>query len=170
MTFWFGLSDEQHWSGDPELDAEIRARFEGWWTALRQQPAEEFLATPDQALAGAILFDQLPRNMFRGHAEQFSTDLLARAIAAGAVDHGLDERLAPERRTFLYMPFEHSEKRDDQRRSLLLFARLGEPRQLDYARRHRDIVERFGRFPHRNVMLGRVPTEEERAAGSPEPF
>ena len=97
-----------------------------------------FLDDPLTALAGVILFDQIPRNLFRGHADQFSTDPLALAIARQAVDRKLDERLPPAERKFLYMPFEHSENLKDQDRSVLLFTQLGADEQLGYARKHRD--------------------------------
>ena len=97
-----------------------------------------------------LLFDQFPRNMFRGDAEQFSTDPLALAIAKGAVESDLDEQLPERERKFLYMPFEHSEDIDDQKRSLLLFTSLGDDRMLDFAKKHHDVIARFGRFPHRN--------------------
>jgi uncharacterized protein (DUF924 family) len=108
--------------------------------------------------------------MFRGDAEQFATDPLALAIAKGAVDTGLDEQLEPLECGFLYMPFQHSENMDDQNRSLLLFTKLGDDYQLDFAKKHHDVIERFGRFPHRNAMLGRAPRAEELAAGDVFPW
>jgi len=117
-----------------------------------------------------ILFDQFPRNMFRGHADQFSTDPLALAVAKGAVERGLDAQLPSARRPFLYMPFEHSEVLADQERSLLLFTALGDDNLLGYARKHHDIVARFGRFPHRNAILGRPARGDEAAAGNPVPW
>ena len=108
--------------------------------------------------------------MFRGHAEQFSTDPLALAIAKGAVDRGYDDELEVGERPFLYMPFEHSEVLADQRRSVLLFTKLGDDYTLGYAKKHHDIIEKFGRFPHRNAMLGRAPRADEIAAGNPTPW
>ena len=113
-----------------------------------------------------ILFDQFPRNMFRGAADAYSTDQLALGIAKQAVARGLDKRLAPDERKFLYMPFQHSEKLDDQNRAVLLFTELGDDHQLGYARHHRDIIEKFGRFPHRNAILGRASRPDEIAAGA----
>jgi uncharacterized protein (DUF924 family) len=113
-----------------------------------------------------ILFDQLPRNMFRDHAESFSTDHLALAIAKAALERGYDEDLPALQRAFLYMPFEHSEKLEDQQRSLLLFTALGDEEMLRYARLHHDLIARFGRFPHRNAMLGRQPRPDEQDAGT----
>jgi uncharacterized protein (DUF924 family) len=131
---------------------------------------EAFLGSARDALAAVLLFDQFPRNMFRGHADQFATDALARAVAKGAVERGFDAELPPERRGFLYMPFQHSELLEDQQRSLLLFTALGDPGQLGYARKHHDVIARFGRFPHRNAILGRTPRPDEIAAGKVVPW
>jgi uncharacterized protein (DUF924 family) len=166
LKFWFGLQPEQWWGGGPELDRRIKENFLKLWIEKRQFPAEEFLNDPLTAAAAVILFDQFPRNMFRGHADAYSTDPLALAIAKGAVARGLDKGLAPDERKFLYMPFQHSEKLEDQNRAVLLFTELGDDHQLGYARRHRAIIERFGRFPHRNAILGRPPRAEEIAAGA----
>jgi uncharacterized protein (DUF924 family) len=108
--------------------------------------------------------------MFRGHAEQFATDHLALAIAKAAVAKEYDEQLEPKERGFLYMPFQHSENLADQDRSLLLFTALGDDHQLGYAKKHHDVIARFGRFPHRNQMLGRTPRPDEVAAGDVFPW
>jgi uncharacterized protein (DUF924 family) len=108
--------------------------------------------------------------MFRGNADQFATDHLALQIAKGAIGRGLDDELEPRERGFLYMPFQHSEELGDQNRSLLLFTALGDAKQLGYAHKHHDIIARFGRFPHRNAMLGRQPRGEEIAAGDVVPW
>ncbi len=131
---------------------------------------EHFLDDAETALAAVILFDQFPRNMFRGHADQFSTDPLALAVAKGAVERGYDDGMAAERRGFLYMPSSIARRFQDQRQGLLLFTALGDSRQLDYARKHHDVIARFGRFPHRNAMLGRKPTALEAAAGEVVPW
>jgi uncharacterized protein (DUF924 family) len=131
---------------------------------------EHFLGGPDEALAAVLLFDQFPRNMFRDHADQFSTDPLALAIARGAVERGYDDGMTSHRRGFLYMPFEHSERLADQRQALLLFTALGDSEMLDYAKKHHDVIARFGRFPHRNAVLGRKPTAIEAAAGPVVPW
>ena len=132
--------------------------------ALRAQPATTFLTDPDTALAAAILFDQVPRNIFRGHADAFATDSLARAIARGIVEHGWDRDWPDERRQFAYLPFEHSEDIADQRESLRLFAQFADPMFQDYAKEHFDMIDRFGRFPHRNAVLGRATRPDEDAA------
>ncbi|MEP7130379.1 MAG: DUF924 family protein [Sphingomicrobium sp.] len=165
LKFWFGLNDDQWWTTDPALDHRIRQGFLKLWTEKRQLPVETFLADPLTALAGAILFDQFPRNMFRGDAEQFATDHLALAIAKAAIDNGFDEKLQRQERSFLYMTFQHSESLADQNHGVLLFTELGDDRQIGYANKHRDIIARFGRFPHRNAMLGRAPRPDEIAAG-----
>ena len=165
LKFWFGLPDEQHFNADDALDHRLKQQFLKLWAEKRQLPADAFLADPLTALAGVILFDQFPRNMFRGHAEQFATDHLALAIAREAIAKGLDEQLPSTERAFLYMPFQHSENVTDQKRSVLLFTALGDPRYLKYAKLHHDVIERFGRFPHRNSILGRKPRSEELGAG-----
>ena len=170
LKFWFGLNKEQWWRGGPELDHRIKQNFLELWAEKRQLPVERFLDDPLTALAGVILFDQFPRNMFRGSAEQFATDHLALAIAKAAVDKGFDEELAPQERGFLYMPFQHSENLADQNRGVLLFTELSDDEQLGYAKKHRDIIERFGRFPHRNAILGRAPRADELAAGDLVPW
>ena len=166
LRFWFGLEPEQWWNGSPELDERIRRQFLKLWEEKRQLPVDLFLDDPLTAVAGVILFDQFPRNMFRGAADAYSTDQLALGIAKQAVARGLDKRLAPDERKFLYMPFQHSEKLDDQNRAVLLFTELGDDHQLGYARHHRDIIEKFGRFPHRNAILGRASRPDEIAAGA----
>ncbi len=133
-------------------------------------PPESFLDDARTALAAVILFDQLPRNMFRGHADQFMTDPLALAIARAAVDPGYDQDMTKDEKAFLYMPFEHSENLADQRRALALFTALGDDWLLGFARKHHDIIERFGRFPHRNAILGRAPRPAEIAAGEVVPW
>jgi uncharacterized protein (DUF924 family) len=170
LSYWFGLSKEQWWKADPALDAEIRERFLPLWEKERENVPEAFLGSARDAIAGILLFDQFPRNMFRGHADQFSTDPLALAVARGTVDRGLDEAMSPAERGFLYMPFQHSEDLDDQRRSLALFTALGDDYQLGFAKKHHDVIERFGRFPHRNAVLGRPPRPAEAEAGDVVPW
>lgn len=170
LAYWFGLSEEQWWKADPVLDSEIRERFLGLWESERENLPEAFLGSARDAIAATILFDQFPRNMLRGHADQFSTDPLALAIAKGAIDSGLDESMSAAERGFLYMPFQHSEDLDDQRRSVALFTALGDDFQLGFAKKHHDVVERFGRFPHRNAILGRPPRPAEVEAGDVVPW
>lgn len=170
LKFWFGLRSKQWWSSNPVLDHQIKQRFLKLWAEKRQLPIDCFLDDPLTALAGAILFDQLPRNMFRGDADQFATDHLALAIAKAAIDRRFNKELEPNERQFLYMPLQHSENLADQKRSLLLFTEIGDEEQLGYAKKHHDMIERFGRFPHRNAILGRKPRPEEIAAGEVVPW
>jgi uncharacterized protein (DUF924 family) len=170
LDFWFSHGWEDWWKPDKAFDAEIADRFAKLWEEKRENVPEHFLGSADEALAAVILFDQYPRNMFRGHADQFSTDPLALAVAKGAVERDHDDGMTPAQRGFLYMPFEHSEALRDQRQALLLFTALGDAEMLDYARKHHDVIERFGRFPHRNAMLGRKPTAIEAAAGDVVPW
>ncbi len=165
LTFWFDAHGFDDWyGGGPAFDAEVRDLAEEWHEALRSQPAETFLTDPDTALAATILFDQVPRNLFRGHADAFATDELARAIARGIVAKGWDQQWPDARRQFAYLPFEHSEDIADQRESLRLMGQLADPMFADYAKKHFDIIDRFGRFPHRNDVLGRTTRPEEEAA------
>jgi uncharacterized protein (DUF924 family) len=170
LKFWFALKPEQWWAGGAELDHRIRQKFLKVWTEKRQLPADAFVTDPLTSDAAVILFDQFPRNMFRGHADAYSTDHLALAIATGAIARGFDSELAPDERKFLYMPFQHSEHMDDQNRAVLLFTELGDRHQLGFAKRHRQIIERFGRFPHRNAILGRASRPDELAAGADKPW
>jgi uncharacterized protein (DUF924 family) len=170
LKFWFGLTYDEWWKGGADIDHRIQQRFLKLWTEKRQLPVDSFLTDPLTALAGVILFDQFPRNMFRGHADQFATDHLALAIAKCAIDKNFDQELEPKERGFLYMPFQHSENIADQNRSLLLFTELGDDEQLGFAQKHHDVIERFGRFPHRNAMLGRAPRPDEVAAGDIVPW
>ncbi|GAA4709643.1 DUF924 domain-containing protein [Sphingomonas lutea] len=171
LKFWFGLSFDDWWKGGPDLDHRIRERFLDLWSQKREFPASSFLDDPLTALAAVLLFDQFPRHMFRGHADQFATDHLALQVAREAVDRGFDEQLQTQvERGFLYMPFQHSENLADQKRSVQLFTALGDDFQLGFAREHHDVIARFGRFPHRNAMLGRAPRPDEVAAGEVVPW
>ena len=170
LTYWFDLTKEQWFKSDPAVDANITGRFRDLYEQKRELPASSFLDDPLTALAAIILFDQFPRNMFRGLADQFATDHLALAIAKGAIERGFDDELKTDERAFLYMPFQHSEDLADQNRSVLLFTELGDQEQLGYAKKHYGIIKRFGRFPHRNAILGRAPRPDETAAGDVFPW
>ena len=163
LAFWFDAHGMDDWyGGGPDFDAAVGALAGEWREALRVLPADSFLSDPDTALAAAILFDQVPRNIHRRRAEAFATDDLARAIARGIVAKGWDQGWPDERRQFAYLPFEHSEDIADQRESMRLMTQLADPLFHDYAKKHFDVVDRFGRFPHRNAALGRAnrPGEE----------
>lgn len=165
LAFWFDGHDRGDWyGGGSEFDAAVRELAGDWHEALRSQPADAFLTDPDTALAATILFDQVPRNIHRGHADAFATDSLARAIAQGIVARGWHENWPDERRQFACLPFQHSEEMADQRESLRLFGQFADPQFQDFAQKHFDIVDRFGRFPHRNAALGRATRPDEAAA------
>ncbi|WP_447932225.1 DUF924 family protein [Sphingopyxis fribergensis] len=165
LAFWLDEHGMDDWyGGGADFDDAVRDLAEGWHDALRSQPAESFLTDPDTALAATILFDQVPRNIYRGHADAFATDDLARAIAHGIVARGWHENWPDARRQFACLPFQHSENMDDQRESLRLFAQFDDPMFQDYAQKHFDVVDRFGRFPHRNEALGRATRADEQAA------
>lgn len=163
LHFWFHELTPRDWyRGGERVDAQIERRFARYWQMLRQRPVEEFLGSPRMALAAALLFDQVPRNIFRDDPRAFATDGLAQAIARAAIARGWDRRLRRKHRQFLYMPLMHSEDILDQRLSLAKFAELGV--SLDYARSHHRMIARFGRFPHRNAVLGRRSSEAEKRA------
>jgi uncharacterized protein (DUF924 family) len=162
IKFWFGLDPKQWYRRDEKLDAEITARFGDSYAALKGGVPESWLQSPQGFLAAVIVLDQFPRNMFRGSARAFATDGAALALAKRAIEEGIDAKLPPVQRAFLYMPFQHAEDEGDQARSVALFTALGNPDNLDFAQRHTAVIDRFGRFPHRNETLGRESTPEER--------
>jgi len=169
LDFWFrDVGPEHWWTRSAETDSAIRDRFLSLWEEWRSRPADHFLGTADKALAAVVLFDQFSRNMFRGEARAFAADPLALAIALGAVDRGFDRRLSEDERSFLYMPFQHSEDLAMQDRAVALFEALGQPGPIDYARKHRAMIARYGRFPARNAALGRPdrPGEADAIAAS----
>jgi uncharacterized protein (DUF924 family) len=159
LSFWF--ADASRWfKKDRAFDAEIRERFGALHEALERGEHEAWLDSPRGALAYVIVLDQFSRNMFRGTARSFASDARALKAACAALDRGFDRELSPPERGFLYMPLMHSEALADQERCVELFRPEGAER-LRYAEMHRDIVRRFGRFPHRNEILGRPSTPEE---------
>ena len=166
LDYWFReIGPDGWWAGRSQaVDDAIHTRFLDLWEDWRGRPAEQFLATADKALAAIILFDQFSRNMFRGEARAFATDALAREVARGAIDKDLDRRMTADERSFLYMPFQHSEDLADQDRAVALFTALGLPDPIKYAQAHREIVARYGRFPARNAALGRESQPEEAEA------
>ena len=164
VRFWFEDLSPEDWYGAPErVDAEITARFGDTYEALKGGVPPDWLEGPKGFLAAILVLDQFPRNMFRGAPQAFATDAQALALSKRAIDEGMDMKLPPEQRCFIYIPFQHSEYLADQTRSLALFTALGNPVNLDFAKRHEEIIARFGRFPHRNAILGQESTEEESA-------
>ena len=165
LHFWFVAHGFADWfKGSADFDKAVSELFTEWREALREQPTESFLTDPHTALAAVILFDQVPRNAYRGTAEAFATDHLALAIAKRSVAGAFDVGLSKHERLFLYLPFEHSENREDQRESVRLIGQLGDQDLLKYAQDHQAMIERFGRFPHRNKALGRADRKGEAEA------
>jgi uncharacterized protein (DUF924 family) len=131
--------------------------------AAARREHDDWMADADGALALVLLLDQIPRNIFRSSGHAFATDPLALHLASRALDAGFDAQVDPALRFFFYLPFEHSEAMPDQQRAVALFTALGDANLLGYAVAHRDVIARFGRFPHRNAALGRVNTPDEQA-------
>lgn len=162
LGFWFGELTPQDWyGGTQETDDAIRSRFHALYDRLKATPPVP--ADAREALAAIIVFDQFPRNIHRKKPEAFATDGLAIGLARDAVARGYDRDLTPPERQFLYMPYMHSEILAEQDRGVDLFKSLGNEEGVKYAIEHRDIVARFGRFPHRNRALGRKSTADETA-------
>lgn len=173
LNFWFGREGEEGYGEfreewfkkDGGFDAEIRDRFLEDYERAARGEYDRWQKEAESCLALVILLDQFPRNLFRGDPRTHATDDKVLSISHGAVQKGLDRKLPPFQRHFLYMPFMHSEDLEDQRQSVALFQELASeengPDVTEYAEGHRDIVERFGRFPHRNEILGRETTREE---------
>jgi uncharacterized protein (DUF924 family) len=174
LRFWFGADAaeaaqrrKQWFAKDEAFDALLRARFAAVYAEQRAGGGAGWAQDAPGALAAILLFDQFPRNMFRGTARMFESDALALALAQRLVAQGWDRQLLPQQRWFAYLPFEHSESREMQRESLRLFEALardtGDDEPLVWARRHAEVIERFGRYPHRNALLGRASTADELA-------
>ncbi len=162
LAFWFEeLTPDDWFGGGDEVDDRIRGRFLALHEALRDEVPESWRATARGVLAAVIALDQFPRNMYRSSHEAFAADPAALALATEAVERGLDRAMSIDERKFLYLPFEHSEDPAVQARSVELFASLDDEDTLGYAVRHKEIIDRFGRFPHRNEVLGRKSTPEE---------
>ncbi|WP_427183460.1 DUF924 family protein [Bordetella bronchialis] len=162
VQFWRDAGPRKWFAKDAAFDAEFSARFADLHFAAARRELDHWADTAPGMLALLILLDQYPRNAFRGTAHMYATDPLARRFAAQAVEQGLDRQVDPDMLVFLYLPFEHSEDPADQARSVQLAQAL-DPRSRDFAVLHRDIIARFGRFPHRNAHLGRQTTPEEQA-------
>lgn len=174
LDFWFDPAHVKKWfATDPAFDAAIRDRFGALCEAANAGRLAAWEQAPDSALALVIALDQFPRNAWRKTPRAFGCDAMARAVAARAIERGFDKQVPLARRHFFYLPLEHSEDLADQERCLRLFTEWTEAHpdeardrareQLRYVDRHKEIIERFGRFPHRNAILGRPSTPEEEA-------
>jgi uncharacterized protein (DUF924 family) len=161
IGFWRNAGPAKWFKKVTAFDQAVRLKFEPVHHAAARGEYDAWAGNPDGALALVILLDQFPRNLFRGSAHAFATDPKARTIARTAIEAGFDNRVEPTLRNFFYLPFEHSEDLADQDYGLALVTEAGVENDLKWAAIHRDIVVRFGRFPHRNPSLGRVTTPEE---------
>jgi uncharacterized protein (DUF924 family) len=163
VLFWIEAGPKAWFKKSEAFDSEIRARFEALHHVAARGELDGWAGTADGALALLLLLDQFPRNLYRASPHAFATDPLARAMAREAVDRGFDRAVDPELRQFFYLPFEHSEHLEDQDRAVALCAASGDAELVKWAGLHRDIIVRFGRFPHRNTCLARATTDEEQA-------
>jgi uncharacterized protein (DUF924 family) len=161
VGFWRAAGYARWFASDPLFDALVRLRLGRLRDRAAAGALDGWIASPQGALALIILLDQAPRNLFRGTPQAFATDALALTAAEEAIALGHDARVAAPMRSFFYLPFEHAEDLACQRRCVALFRALGDAEGLRYAEIHRDVVERFGRFPHRNAILGRPSLPEE---------
>ena len=162
LHFWFEtLRPEDWYRSDQGVDELVRDELGDLHKQAVRGTLDHWQKTPTGALALIILFDQVPRNIYRGTIRAFATDKKALVVLENVLANRLDRELTPEKREFLYLPLMHSEDKANQERSVALFRELGKESNLDYAIRHRDIVLRFGHFPHRNAILGRKSTPEE---------
>jgi uncharacterized protein (DUF924 family) len=163
LAFWRQAGPDRWYARDDAFDAEIRARFLDLWRKAMAGELSAWEASDDGALALTIVLDQFPRNMFRGDPKTYASDAAARDAASRAIDRGADVRVADDLREFFYLPFMHSEHLPDQLRCVDLLRKSGRTDNLKYAEDHAAIIRRFGRFPHRNRILGRATTAEEQA-------
>lgn len=163
LTFWFEeTKPEQRFKKDAAFDAQIKKRFEKvYWDVLHGK-TKSWRKTPEGRLAEIIVLDQFARNIFRDDKQAFAGDEFALDLARKALAVGADKKVAEERRTFFYMPFMHSESRDVHEEALEIFKQHGKEENLKYEIKHKTIIDRFGRYPHRNEVLGRESTEEEK--------
>ncbi len=163
LRFWFEELSESDWfAKGHHIDAQIRQRFLALHGQIASRDARD-AATPRALLATVIVLDQFARNLFRDTPQAYATDPIARRLSRFAIEQGCDAAMRPAERMFLYMPFQHSENRDDQADSVRLFAQLGNDKWTEYAVAHQRIIERFGRFPHRNAILSRQSSAAELA-------
>jgi uncharacterized protein (DUF924 family) len=162
VAFWREAGPDKWFDQDSDFDRAITSRFLATHEAAARGELASFEAIPEGTLALLLLLDQFPRNMFRDSARAFATDAMAREVADRAIARGFDRMTDKTMRSFFYLPFMHSELLADQHRCVELYAALGDPEQTKWAMLHRDVIAKFGRFPHRNHATGRETTEAER--------
>jgi len=163
LAFWRDAGPDRWYRRDDAFDAEVCRRFLGLWQCAAAGELASWETGDDGALALVIVLDQFPRNLFRDDVRTYASDPLAREVAHRAIDCGVDARIDPALREFLYLPFMHSEHLPDQLRCIELSRKAGLAESADWAEHHAEIIRRFGRFPHRNRLLDRATTEEEQA-------
>jgi uncharacterized protein (DUF924 family) len=163
LAFWRDAGPKRWYTPDEAFDAEVRRRFLGLWQRAAAGELSSWETSDDGALALVIVLDQFPRNIFRDDIRTYASDRVAREVAHRAVERGVDARIDPTLREFLYLPFMHSEHLADQLRCIELSRKAGLAESAKWAEHHADIIRRFGRFPHRNRILGRATTPEEQA-------
>jgi uncharacterized protein (DUF924 family) len=162
LRFWFEETTPKQWfEKDDAFDAALRRRFLELHEAVAAQPDDALLSDARTALAAIVVLDQMPRNMFRGSPRVYATDARALAVADQMIARRYDAGLSKDERLFCYLPFEHAEDRTAQARGVALVASLGDPDLTKWAEAHKAVIDRFGRFPHRNAILGRTSTPEE---------
>lgn len=166
LTFWFEETHAAQWfQVNPDFDALVREKFADIYDKGKRGILDDWRRDADGCLALCIVLDQFPRNMFRGTRDAFATDAQGLVAAKFAVAKGFDQVLPPLKRRFIYLPYEHSENLNDQRKCVELFEKMkkDDPLGHEYALRHLKVIEQFSRFPHRNAVLGRTNTPEEDA-------
>lgn len=163
ISFWRHAGPSKWFSGQRAFDDLIQLKFEALHHNVARGRYEAWTETPDGCLALLIVLDQFPRNLYRGNAHAFATDGMALRIARQAVARGFDQQVDADLRAFMYLPFEHAEDMACQDEAVALFTALGNENYLNFANIHREVIARFGRFPHRNLALGRETTAEEQA-------
>ncbi|KZY97310.1 hypothetical protein A3744_32200 [Oleiphilus sp. HI0073] len=162
LHLWFEeLEPRQHWVKDATLDENIAARFGALHDQAKNGALDSWRSTAKGRLAEIIILDQFSRNIYRDESESFACDPIARRLSIEAIQSGADKELSVDQRAFLYMPLMHSEGKEDHQLALKVFDQPGLENSLDFERRHWRIIERFGRYPHRNDLLGRVSSPEE---------
>lgn len=162
ISYWYSENMRKHWfSSTPGLDKELKDKYERTWESAAAGELDEWGNSPDGCLALIIILDQLPLNMFRGDAKSFQTERKAIDVALKAINNSFDKQLSNDKLPFLFMPFMHSENLEEQDLSVKLYKKHNLGGNLRFAQHHRDIVKRFGRFPHRNMILGRESTKAE---------
>ena len=162
VTFWFSDAVKPYWfKATPEFDAQLRDKYAALVRAARTGELDDWANTAEGALALIILLDQLPRNIHRGEPESFASDQAARSVARRALEAGFDAMVNAEQQSFFYLPYMHSEDLADQDQCVALYEAANVEENLKYARSHRDLIARFGRFPHRNSILGRESSAAE---------